>query len=166
MKKIRVNISKIKNHYYAKIPDIVAKQLKIENGQDVNISIYNNDKFEEQFEIWDIHPEDVDEITFTILGPGWVKTKIHEQSIRKELANLDSYKETKRRIIENDFVEMKKVVESILWILSSDKTVVGGRNFSTAHDPWGTEELNDMLISDKDTFKLRRFANSTFKQQK
>ena len=100
------------------------------------------------------------------MGPGWVKTKIHEQSIRKELANLDSYKETKRRIIENDFVEMRKVVESILWILSSDKTVVGGRNFSTAHDPWGTEELNDMLISDKDTFKLRRFANSTFKQQK
>ena len=66
MKKIRVNISKIKNHYYAKIPDIVAKQLKIENGQDLNISIYNNDKFEQQFEIWDIHPEDIDEITFPI----------------------------------------------------------------------------------------------------
>ena len=66
MKKIRVNISKIKNHYYAKIPDIVAKQLNIDNGQDIDISIYSKDKFEEQLEIWDIHPEDVDEITFPI----------------------------------------------------------------------------------------------------
>jgi len=66
MKKIRVNISKIKNHYYAKIPDIVAKQLDIDNGHDIDISIYTRDKFEEQMEIWDIHPEDVDEITFPI----------------------------------------------------------------------------------------------------
>tara|TARA_B100000029_G_C17293333_1_gene857822 strand:- start:155 stop:625 length:471 start_codon:yes stop_codon:yes gene_type:complete len=66
MKKIRVNISKIKNHYYAKIPDIVAKQLNIDNGDDIDISIYNRDKFEEQLEIWDIHPEDIDEITFPI----------------------------------------------------------------------------------------------------
>jgi len=66
MKKIRVNISKIKNHYYAKIPDIVAKQLNIDSGQDIDISIYSKDKFEEQLEIWDIHPEDVDEITFPI----------------------------------------------------------------------------------------------------
>jgi len=66
MKKIRVNIFKIKNHYYAKLPDIVAEQLQIDNGQDIDISIYNKDNNEEQLEIWDIHPEDVDEITFPI----------------------------------------------------------------------------------------------------
>ena len=51
MKKIRVNIFKIKNHYYAKLPDIVAEQLQIDNGQDIDISIYTRDKFEEQMEI-------------------------------------------------------------------------------------------------------------------
>ena len=63
MKKIRVNISKIKNHYYAKIPNIVAEQLGIESSEDIDI--YKRDT-EEQLEIWDIHPEDVDEITFPI----------------------------------------------------------------------------------------------------
>ena len=46
MKKIRVNIFKIKNHYYAKLPDIVAEQLQIDNGQDIEISIYNKDNKE------------------------------------------------------------------------------------------------------------------------
>jgi len=65
MKKIRVNIFKIKNHYYAKIPNIVAEQLEINNGQDIDISIFSKVN-DEQTEIWDIHPEDVDEITFPI----------------------------------------------------------------------------------------------------
>ena len=48
MKKIRVNIFKIKNHHYAKIPDIVAKQLQMNSGQDIDISIYSKDGHEEQ----------------------------------------------------------------------------------------------------------------------
>ena len=66
MKKIRVNIFKIKNHYYAKIPNIVAEKLAIENGEDIDISIFNKNGKDDQMEIWDIHPEDVDEITFPI----------------------------------------------------------------------------------------------------
>tara|TARA_Y100000590_G_scaffold284403_1_gene319966 strand:- start:1706 stop:2176 length:471 start_codon:yes stop_codon:yes gene_type:complete len=66
MKKIRVNIFKIKNYYYAKIPNIVAEKLDIKNGEDIDISIFNKNQKDEQMEIWDIHPEDVDEITFPI----------------------------------------------------------------------------------------------------
>ena len=47
MKKIRVNIFKIKNHYYAKIPNIVAEKLAIENGEDIDISIFNKNKTSE-----------------------------------------------------------------------------------------------------------------------
>ena len=66
MKKIRVNISRIKNHYYAKIPDVVAEQLELGNGQDIDISIFKKDVSENQLEMWDIHPEDINEITFPI----------------------------------------------------------------------------------------------------
>ena len=66
MKKIRVNILRIKNHFYAKIPDVVADQLDLDNGQDVDISIFKKDSSENQLEMWDIHPEDINEITFPI----------------------------------------------------------------------------------------------------
>ena len=51
-----------------------------------------------------------------------------------------------------------------MWILSAEKRIVGGRN--SYYDPWGSEELNDMLMANDDAFKLRRHANSIFKEQK
>ncbi len=99
--------------------------------------------------------------TFTILGPGWVKTKIHSQSLMPGNESYESYKETKRRLNENDFVHINEVTDSIMWILNQPKEIVGGRNFSTVHDPWGSEELELLLKSDPNVFKLRRHANST-----
>tara|TARA_Y100000590_G_scaffold17395_1_gene20846 strand:+ start:949 stop:1416 length:468 start_codon:yes stop_codon:yes gene_type:complete len=65
MKKIRVNISKIKNHFYAKIPDVIADKINLSNGQNIEISI-NTDNNDEQVEIWDIHPEDINSVVFSI----------------------------------------------------------------------------------------------------
>tara|TARA_B100000029_G_C17559622_1_gene952865 strand:- start:723 stop:1199 length:477 start_codon:yes stop_codon:yes gene_type:complete len=65
MKRIRLYINKIKNNYYAKIPDIIAKQMNLSNGKSIEVSIIN-DKNEEQIEIWDLHAEDIDSITFEI----------------------------------------------------------------------------------------------------
>lgn len=104
---------------------------------------------------------EIDNITFTILGPGWVKTKIHKQSMNPSLKGYSSYVETNRRIRENDFVEMDKVVESVEWILNQDKEIIGGRNFSAVHDPWGSRKLEELLLNDPSAFKLRRHSNST-----
>ena len=103
---------------------------------------------------------EMSDVTFSILGPGWVKTKIHQQSLREKLSDLSSYKETRRRLEEGDFIDMNKVVDSICWILDQPKHIVGGRNFSTEHDLWGSSELNDMLLTTPDAYKLRRYANS------
>ena len=65
MKKIRVHITKIKNHLYAKIPDIVAQKLYISNGEDIEISIHDKENHE-QVELWEQHPEDIDTINFAI----------------------------------------------------------------------------------------------------
>ena len=65
MKKIRVNISKIKNHFYIKIPDLIAEKMNLSNGDNIEITL-NNDIKDEQVEIWDIHPEDINSVIFSI----------------------------------------------------------------------------------------------------
>ena len=129
------------------------------NSAPKNFSAYTTAKIAliKIIELLDAESEDV---CFTIVGPGWVKTKIHEQSINLKNKELDCYKETNRRIAENDFVDMDYVVHSVLWILGEKKEIVGGRNFSTVHDKWGTKELRDMLLNDENAYKLRRYANS------
>ena len=36
---------------------------------------------------------------------------------------------------------MEKVIDCCNWILSSDRELVGGRNFSSVFDPWESEEI-------------------------
>ena len=108
------------------------------------------------------------DIIFSILGPGWVKTKNHLLALKHSDKDSEKYKTTK------EFLESPKgatpiedVIESINWIFSQEKDVVGGRNFSTAYDPWPlddprNQELVDQLISDMSMFKLRRSGNSLF----
>ena len=73
---------------------------------------------------------------FTILGPGWVDTKIHLETLsagQKSGLNLVRTKE----IYKNDqFYPMEKVIECCNWLLNEDKSIVGGRNFSAVYDPW------------------------------
>ena len=65
MKKIRLKVSKIKNSFYMRIPSIVSDKLNLSNGEDLEITIHGQAK-EDQVEIWDLHPEDINEINLTI----------------------------------------------------------------------------------------------------
>ena len=65
MKKIRLKVSKIKNNFYMRIPSIVSDKLNLSNGEDLEITIHGQAK-ENQLEIWDLHPEDINEINLTI----------------------------------------------------------------------------------------------------
>jgi len=62
MKKIRLYISKIKNHYYAKIPDVIATKNDLSGGESIEVTIHNT-KNDSQFDLWDVHPEDINEIS-------------------------------------------------------------------------------------------------------
>ena len=65
MKKIRLRVSKIKNNFYMKIPSVISDKINLSNGQDVEVTIHGSIK-EEQVEIWDMHPEDINEISLKI----------------------------------------------------------------------------------------------------
>lgn len=93
----------------------------------------------------------------TIIGPGWVKTKIHKPTLKYgENKSPVSYKETQRRFNENDFVPMSEVISCLNIIIKSKDNRYAGRNISVKHDGWKDENFleEEPLISS--TYKLRR----------
>jgi NAD(P)-dependent dehydrogenase (short-subunit alcohol dehydrogenase family) len=100
------------------------------------------------------------DVRFTILGPGWVRTKIHSETLRAVSVVPTNAAETNRRLNANDFNPMSRVVDCVDWVMKSSSDLVGGRNFSVVHDPWGTSNLELRLRKDKELFKLRRTGNN------
>lgn len=96
-----------------------------------------------------------------ILGPGYVRTKIHDETLRaadKAGENLDKT----RQFMETDGTSMDDIFACLEWCVGQDRAVVGGRNFSVVHDPWrnGGKMLAQALAADADRFKLRRSGNA------
>lgn len=102
---------------------------------------------------------EVPDCRFTILGPGWVRTKIHEQTIRAgERAGMHSAR-VREKLKGSDWVPMEKVISCCDWVLSAPRDVVSGRNFSVASDAWGDARLSAKLREDPNMYKLRRLGN-------
>ena len=101
---------------------------------------------------------------FTILGPGWVKTKIHKSTIREPINSGKNFVRTKEMLRGDQMNPMSKVVECCNWVISQPKEVVGGRNFSVVYDKWGDLKLNNELLQNENLYKLRRFGNNIFNE--
>ena len=100
-----------------------------------------------------------DNIHATIIGPGWVKTKIHTPTLENGLKKSpSSYLETHRRFKENDFVPMSEVIACLNIIIKSIDNRYAGRNISVKHDDWKNVDFlnNEPLISSN--YKLRRIS--------
>jgi len=96
-----------------------------------------------------------------IVGPGYVRTKIHDETLRSKSAAGANYKKTL------DFLEaagssMDDIFECIEWCIQQGRPVVGGRNISAVHDLWrnGGEQLAEYLRNDGNRYKLRRQGNA------
>lgn len=99
---------------------------------------------------------------FFIIGPGIVRTKIHEQTLRKPERSGQNY----RKVVEflesgNPGTSHDDIYACLNWCLSAGKSVVGGRNIALVHDAWryGGAALARQLKQDDDLYKLRRFGN-------
>ena len=95
-------------------------------------------------------------LRIAILGPGWVYTKIHSETLRSGDSAPGALAETKRRLSGGDFSPMSRVVECMGWAMSASKEVISGRNFSVVHDLWGSDDLEKRLLEDSNMYKLRR----------
>ena len=137
------------------------------NSAVANFSAYTSAKIHltKMVELLDHENEDM---IFSIIGPGWVKTKNHLLALKHSSEDSDKYKETKQFLDSpQGDTPIQDVVESINWLFAKDKEIVGGRNFSTAYDPWGddnpmSQDLMNRLCSDKNMYKLRRSGNNIY----
>jgi NAD(P)-dependent dehydrogenase (short-subunit alcohol dehydrogenase family) len=97
-----------------------------------------------------------------IVGTGWVRTKIHDQTLAAGARAGESYAKTRLFIDQNSqSTEYGDIVAMINWGVDQVRAVTGGRNFSVVHDPWHEVDsgLAEALLADPDKFKLRRHGN-------
>ncbi|MEZ7195960.1 SDR family NAD(P)-dependent oxidoreductase [Pseudodesulfovibrio karagichevae] len=130
------------------------------NNAVVNYSAYTISKVA-CIKMCELLDAEVSDTRFSIVGPGWVKTRIHEETLQAGAqAAGHNYEMVKSKLKSGDFVPMEKVIDSCDWVISQPREVVGGRNFSTAHDAFGSAELAEALRNESNMYKLRRHGNA------
>jgi len=100
------------------------------------------------------------DLQVSVLGTGWVNTKIHQQTLAAGISAGVNFQRTQEFLEGNHGhgSSLETVAECIDWCLSSPRSAVGGRNFSLVHDPWRSADLVDDLIADPNRYKLRRLS--------
>ena len=131
------------------------------NNATINYSAYTISKIA-SIKMCELLAAEIKNVIFTILGPGWVKTKIHKSTLQNKKASEENYNKTIKMLNSNKCFPIKKVVKACDWILNQKKNLVNGRNFSAVHDPWENKKIYKIL-NDKNNFKLRRYGNELFK---
>lgn len=142
-----------------RVPSVITFAGGGTNGATKDYSAYTISKIAliKMMELLAVEYEDV---KFVSVGPGWVKTKIHNETLAaKELAE-EAYQSTVEHIKNNEFTSMDQVVDCLLWVIEADKEIVNGRNFSVVYDNWGALSLSEELRENDDMYKLRRFRNN------
>ena len=103
---------------------------------------------------------EIPDVRFSILGPGWVKTKIHNETLEAGEKNADqNYFKTLEKIQNDKSVDINKVIECCSWIVTTKSKAINGRNLSVEFDKWGSVELEKELEKDNHMYKLRRYKN-------
>jgi NAD(P)-dependent dehydrogenase (short-subunit alcohol dehydrogenase family) len=146
---------------HGKIVDVVFFAGGGTNSPMVNYSAYCVSKIM-LIKMCEILDAECESLNIFILGPGWVRTKIHNETLDNPQSSGENY----RRTVQ--FLESGKagtsysdIYNCINWGISQGKKIASGRNFSVVYDSWrqGGRQLVEQLERDADKFKLRRFRN-------
>ena len=98
-----------------------------------------------------------------IVGTGWVRTKIHAQTLDAGMEAGANLTPTQRFLAEGQTgTSFADIAAMIDWGCAQGRSVTGGRNFSVVHDTWrsGGDALSAALLADPHHYKLRRHGNS------
>jgi NAD(P)-dependent dehydrogenase (short-subunit alcohol dehydrogenase family) len=93
-----------------------------------------------------------------IVGPGYTRTRIHEETLRAGPVAAGSEYGKVQAYLTGAGTPLEDIYENLRWCMRQGRDIAGGRNFSTVHDPWrdGGEALAGSLASHPDAFRLRR----------
>ena len=129
------------------------------NSAPVNYSAYTVSKIA-LVKMVELLAAELPDVKFLVVGPGWVKTKIHNSILNAgEKAGI-SYERTVQAFKDGNFTPMKKVVECCNTLILGSREILTGRNFSVVFDRWDDPTLFDLLKNNPDMYKLRRFGNN------
>ena len=128
------------------------------NNATINYSSYTISKVA-LIKMCELLDAEIPDARFVIVGPGWVKTKIHNATVKAGSLAGDNYERTNYKLQSDECTPMKDVLDCCDWLVDSPKQVISGRNFSVVFDMWSTEELSQKLKEDLNMYKLRRFGN-------
>ena len=128
------------------------------NNATVNYSAYTISKIG-LIKMCELLDAEVPDTRFSIIGPGWVDTKIHESTLNAPEMAGDNYDRTREKLASDELVPMASVVDCCDWVVGSPRDVVSGRNISLVFDDWSNPELDSALRADPNMYKLRRAGN-------
>lgn len=95
-----------------------------------------------------------------IIGPGFVKTKTHYETLNAGLKAEKNFKRVKEFMeSKSQGTKFEDIYKCIRWGMSKSKKVISGRNFSVVHDDWNSKSLELSLKNDTNMYKLRRYKN-------
>lgn len=96
------------------------------------------------------------DINAFIVGPGWVKTKVHKQILENTNPSDERHIKTTEFLKNRKGTEMDDIFNCIDWLCKQGKEISGGRNFSVVYDDWGKEGFSNRLKSNLNLYRLRR----------
>jgi len=128
------------------------------NNATVNYAAYTVSKIA-LIKMCELLDAEVPDTNFVILGPGWVKTKIHQATLDAGLKAGANYQKTMEKLAGEECTPMEKVLDCCDWLIEADRKAVSGRNFSVVFDKWGSSALVKKLLKDPNMYKLRRHGN-------
>lgn len=101
--------------------------------------------------------DETTDLNIFVVGPGFVRTKIHDETLRNAAAAGANLEKT-LTFLKTEGTSYDDLYACIEWCFAQGRTIAGGRNFSTVHDPWrgGGSALARALASDGELYKLRR----------
>jgi len=145
MKKIRVHVSQIRNHLYAKIPDILVKALNISSGDDIEITFHEK-IINQQEDLWKIHPVDISTIQFKI------SQEVHTMNMYNRIYIPENYRFF-FPVEENEFILVTEI-GNIKTSLSSNGYISKGlRQWFSLNGPlMPGDEFEMNLIEDKNEY--------------
>lgn len=128
------------------------------NNATVNYSAYTISKIA-SIKICELLDAEMRDTRFAIIGPGWVKTKIHNSTLRAGERAGANYHRTVQKLDSEKCTPMDQVLDCCDWLIDAPRELISGRNFSVVFDQWGTDALARLLSEQPDVYKLRRYGN-------